>query len=313
MAGYPYRPDLPAPPARGTVDPGDARMAPMLRVMAENLRAQARGFSPPAGVKMRLLQLPAWDGGSLDCFVLEPQDAKEPLPGMVYCHGGGFFLPVQPTALQLAALYAQALEMRAFLPEYRLLPDYASPYPFRDCLSAWQAICTEAGQLAVDPCRMLLYGESAGGALAAGLALWLRDHEKKQTKGQLLVYPVLDNRCSRYPSMVRYSQAAWTLGSNLAMWKNYLRDGDQDMKPYLIPMQAETVDGLPAAYIEPQEIDILRDEGIAYARRLEQAGCPVRLQVVEGSYHGFDADTANPFVRRIIGQRTAAMEWMLGL
>lgn len=313
MAEYPYRPDLPAPPVRGTVDPGDPRMAPMLRVMAENLRAQARWFSPPAGVKMRLLQLPAWDGSSLDCFVVEPQDAEEALPGMVYCHGGGFFLPVQPAALQLAALYAQALGLRVFLPEYRLLPDYTAPYPFRDCLSAWQAICAKAGQLAVDPCRMLLYGESAGGALAAGLALWLRDHEKKQPKGQLLVYPVLDNRCSRYPSMVRYSQAAWPLGSNLAMWKNYLRDGDGGMKSYLIPMQAEKVDGLPAAYIEPQEIDILRDEGIAYARRMEQAGCPVRLQVVEGSYHGFDADTANPFVRRIIDQRTAAMEWMLGL
>ncbi len=313
MAGYPYRPDLPAPPARGTVDPGDARMAPMLRVMAENLRAQARGFAPPAGTNLRLVQLPAWDGGSLDCFVAEPQDAKAPLAGMLYCHSGGFFLPVQPAALQLDALYAQPLGLRVIVPEYRLLPAYASPYPFRDCLSAWQAICAAAGPLAADPQRLLLYGESAGGALAAGLALWLRDHGEKQPKGQLLVYPVLDNRCSRYPSMVRYSQAAWPLGSHLAMWKNYLRDGCQGLEPYLIPMQADNVAGLPAAYIEPQEIDILRDEGVAYARRLEQAGCPVRLEVAEGSYHGFDAHITNPFVRRMAARRMAAMEWMLGL
>ena len=307
MARYPYRADL-TPPARLTLpDLADPKLAPAVRVLVKNLQAQVRGFTPPPRVRVRLIEVPAWDGIQIECFVLEPADAPGSLPGMLYCHGGGFFLPLQPMMLQLAAQYADEIQMRIYLPEYRFLPEYASPYPFRDCLSVWRWLCDHATQEKVNAARLLLYGESAGGTLAAGLALWQRAHSGPAPCGQLLIYPVLDNRCSQYASMRQYSEAVWPLRSNLAMWRGYLKNGMDGLADYLVPGRAQALAGLPPAYIEPQEIDILHDEAVAYAAKLQQAGNTVVLNPVAGSYHGFDVEVQNPVVQQVVRQRIAAM------
>ena len=157
----------------------------------------------------------------------------------------------------------------------------------------------------------LLYGESAGGTLAAGLALWARDHGIRAANGQCLVYPVMDNRCSRYASMRLYSDAAWPLKNNLTMWREYLKNGKDGLDDYLVPMTAPDVSNLPKAYIEPQQIDTLRDEAIAYANRLQNAGKKVSLRSVEGSYHGFDADWEYAFVQDVVRGRITQMREML--
>lgn len=226
------------------------------------------------------------------------------LPTMLYCHGGGFFLPIQPMMMELAAEFARELGIRVILPEYRILPEYPSPYPFRDCLSILKEILER-------DVPYLLYGESVGGTLAAGLALWARDQKALPAKGQCLIYPALDNRCSRYASMRLYAEAAWPLKNNLTMWREYLKNEKDGLDAYLIPMTASNVTGLPRAYIEAQQIDTLRDEAIAYARKLKEAENPVTLKIIEGSYHGFDADTRNPFVRKVVEERMKQMCEML--
>ena len=97
------------------------------------------------------------------------------------------------------------------------------------------------------------------------------------------------------------------------MWQAYLPDPAalRKLETYLVPMRATDVGGLPSVYIEPQEFDILRDEALAFAQRLEEAGVPVSRNLIQGSYHGFDADTHNPFVRRVITQRLEALRLML--
>lgn len=147
--------------------------------------------------------------------------------------------------------------------------------------------------------------------MAAGLALWTRDHAARPAKGQCLIYPTLDNRCSRYASMRLYAEAAWPLKNHLTIWREYLKNGKEGLDEYLVPMTAPDVSALPPAYVEPQQIDILRDEGIAYAKRLENAGNRVTLNIVEGSYHGFDADTQNLFVQKVVQKRIEQMRKML--
>lgn len=236
---------------------------------------------------------------------------KEAVPGMLYCHGGGFFLPTQPMMVKLAAQYARELGIRVFLPEYRILPDYPNPVPFQDCLSVWNWIQSNGTELNTDVEKLLLYGESAGGTLAAGLALWQRENLGHKAVGQMLIYPALDNRFSRYSSMRQYSEAAWPLKNNLIMWKQYLKNGAGEREDYIIPMKAQDVSNLPPAYVEVQQFDILHDEAAAYAQRLQNAGVPTRLSEIEGSYHGFDADTENPFVQSVVRQRIRAMVEML--
>lgn len=304
MTRYPYSPALKPPGKWASLDFADPRLTPAIRVMVRGIQEEVFSFSPPAGVTLCHVSHAVWDDETIACYVFEPEGGCPKLPTMLYCHGGGFFLPIQPMMMELAAQYAAELGIRVYLPEYRILPKYPNPYPFRDCLCILEEIQKQ-------DIPYLLYGESAGGTLAAGLALWARDHGMKPACGQCLIYPVLDNRCSRYASMRLYAEAAWPLKNNLTMWREYLKNGKDGLDDYIVPMTAPDVSALPPAYIEPQQIDILREEAIAFANRLEDAGNHVILNVIEGSYHGFDADTQNPFVQKIVRKRIEQMREML--
>lgn len=306
MTAYPYRRELKAPGNWTSIDFSNPRLASSIRILTQQTSEQTSS-SLQNICHCDQEKVTVWDGEKIDCYVFEPGSAGRSHRAMLYCHGGGFFLPVQPMMVHLAAQYARELGVRVYLPEYRILPEHPNPYPFRDCLSILQWMLErEEGDY-------LLYGESAGGTLAAGLALYARDHGMKPAKGQCLIYPVLDNRCSRYPSMRAYMEAAWPLRNNIAMWQQYLKQGDAGLKSYVIPMQADHFENLPDAYIEPQQIDILRDEAIAYGEKLENAGVDVVLNLVEGSYHGFDADTENEFVQSIVSKRIDVMQTMLAV
>ncbi len=304
MARYPYSPALKPPGNWTSVDFADPRLAPAIRLMVRSIQSDVSSSLSPDGLVLRREQAKVWDGETIDCCIFEPEGAGTNLPALLYCHGGGFFLPIQPMMMHLAGQYALELGIRVYLPEYRILPEYPNPYPFRDCLSILEEI---QGQ----DVPYLLYGESAGGTLAAGLTLWTRDHGTRPANGQCLIYPVLDNRCSRYASMRLYAEAAWPLKNNLTMWREYLKNGKDGLDDYLVPMAVPDVSALPPAYIEPQQIDTLRDEAIAYANRLQTAGNNVRLHTIEGSYHGFDADWENPFVQEVVRKRILQMREML--
>lgn len=309
MAAYQYRPELKPPKTLGNIDFGNPALAPMVRMVVQNLRRTTRAWTPPEGISFRTVSVSSKDGECIECFVVEPED-DSPLPGMMYCHGGGFYLPLEPPALELAAVYAQKLRVRVFLPEYRLLPDHPYPVPLQDCRTVWNEMAAQADRLHLNG-RILLYGESAGGALAAGLAQQLRDEGEPSPCGQVLVYPALDDRSEMYPSVEWYSGAVWTKRANTQMWIGYLKNGFQGPEGYAVPLRGTDFTGLPPAYIEPQEIDLLRDEGAAYGERLREAGVPVKVNIIEGSYHGFDADVENPFVQTVLEQRIRAMADML--
>lgn len=310
MAGYQYRPELKQPKPLGGIDFGNPALAPMVRMVTQNLRQAARAWAPSDGVTVRVLSILSTDGTAVECFVVEAETDK-PLPGLLYCHGGGFFLPLEVPALELAAVYAKKLSVRVFLPKYHLLPEHPYPVPLQDCRAVWDEMSAQAARHRLDG-RVLLYGESAGGALAAGLAQQLRDEGAPSPCGQVLVYPALDDRSERYPSAEAYSGAVWTKQANARMWSCYLKNGFRGPEGYAVPLRGGDFSGLPPAYIEPQGIDLLRDEGVAYGERLREAGVPAQVNIIEGSYHGFDTDIENPFVQTVLEQRVRAMADMLG-
>lgn len=309
MHQYPYRSELKQPKTLGGIDFGNPALAPMVRMVTQNLRQAARAWAPPGGVSVRTIHVPSQDGEPVKCFVVGP-NRDEALPGILYCHGGGFFLPLEVPALELAVVYAKKLRARVFLPDYRLLPDHPYPVPLQDCRAVWDEMCVHTDEYRLDG-RALLYGESAGGALAAGLAQQLRDEGEHLPCGQILVYPALDDRSGRYPSVERYSGAVWTRRANTQMWSGYLKNGFQEPEGHAVPLRAADFSLLPPAYIEPQGIDLLRDEAVAYGERLREAGVPIQVNIIEGSYHGFDMDVENPFVQSVIDQRVRVMAGML--
>lgn len=307
-----YSSELAAPQRMPDIDPQKPAMAGMLRMMALTHKKAKAEFLPPEDLQRKDITVLSDDGTEVPCIVIEPAGRDELLPGIIMIHGGAFYLPLQVYALILACSYARDLGARIILPEYRLVPGHAAPAQLEDCMSVWKKFSENGPAYGIDPGRILVGGDSAGAALAAGMCIALRDKGGRLPKGQLLLYPVLDNRSERYASCTRYAgEAGWTLKANQLMWAAYLKQTEDKMLPYLIPMRCADLSGLPPAYIEPQEIDILCDEACAYAEALRAAGVPAELNLISGSYHGFDKDTESPLVHRVLAQRVSAAREML--
>lgn len=286
---YPYNPELTVSDQLSKIDLFNPALRPMVAMLVKSQRATARSWTSPAGVSLRMETY-----GGVECFVLEPsKEGKHPL--MVYCHGGAFLLPVQPSTLRLAAHYAAALGMQVVVPEYRLLPSYPVPAAQNDILGVCEAVCPT-----------LLYGESAGGALAACVAPKLGG-----LRGLMLVYPVLDDRETGYLSKNLYPDAPWPLRSNRAMWKEYL--GVISDPGQLVPMKLESLSVFPSTHVEAEEIDLLRDEALRFAQLLLDNGVAVTTSVNSGAYHGFDTQFDCPYVQRVLAQRVTALKQLGGL
>ncbi len=275
---YPYSHELHPPRKTADIDVTRPGTKVMLKILVKTHQKQTEGFVPPAGVLLKRETI-----ADVPCLVLEPETGAEAT--MLYCHGGAFYLPTQVTSLNLASIYAKRLDLRVILPEYSLTPDHPAPKALEECRCV---------QRAVKP--QLVYGESAGAAIAAMLEPCL---------GQMLIYPVTDDR--HYPSRDAYPLAIWTAASNASMWQAYLRDCPEEEWAEIVPMRRENWNGASPAYIETQEFDILRDEGEAFAKRLEAADVPVEYHLIAGSYHGFDAELESPLVQRVLAQR---IDWL---
>lgn len=243
----------------------------------------------------------SFDDIELPYFEFTPTTKKSVYPAMIYYHGGGFMFPIQKAMMNNSSLYAQNTGVKVFLPEYRLSLDSSCNTTLEDCYSMLKYVFEHAKELQVDPERVLLYGDSAGGCLAAGVALLNRDRDNYPLRAQMLLYPVCDNESEKYESMEKYKEAVWSKNSNEQMWRLYLGRGVEN-EAYVIPMKND-LHHLPPAYIEPQQMDTLRDEAIAYANKLKNAGIKVDLNVISGSYHGFDADLKSPLVKRVFEKR----------
>lgn len=210
-----------------------------------------------------------------------------PLPAMVYCHGGAFAFgnldSEHGRCLDLAATGVLVVSV-----DYRLAPEHVFPAGLDDCYAALQWLHGSASELGVDCNRLAVAGASAGGALAAAVALMARDREGPPLAFQLLVYPVLDDRMSS-SSMQQFADAAvFTPADAALMWRHYLGPGSDVPPSYAAPARAASLAELPPAYILAAALDPLRDEAVAYALRLQEAGVAVELHLVPRAPHGFD-------------------------
>lgn len=277
MMNYPYNPQLHPPQKTADIDLSRPGTKVMLKILVKTHQKQTEAFVPPAGITLKRETI-----GDVPCFVAEPETGAE--TKMLYCHGGAFYLPTQVTSLNLACIYAREANLRVILPEYSLTPEFPAPKALEECRRVQRAVEPE-----------LVYGESAGAALAALL---------EPRRGRMLIYPVTDDR--DYPSRAAYPLAIWTDASNRSMWQAYLQDVPESELPKIIPMRA-AVENTSPAYVETQEFDILKDEGQAYANRLREAGVVVEHHQIPGSYHGFDGELDSPLVQQVLKNR---IDWL---
>ena len=245
------------------------------------------------------------DGTSIWALWYCPKDIGEPSPCLVNYHGGGFVLPASPHHYSLAREYAQRARCKVLFVEYRLAPKYPFPTAPEDCFSAYLWVLDHAGELGVDPSRVAVAGDSAGGELAAVACLMAERRGKPMPCGQMLIYPVT-GAGSGTGSMKKYTDTPMCNSRDIEKYGHYYTPAPAAAgSVYAAPVKAGSFVGFPAAYVETAEFDCLRDDGILYAQRLRQFGVSAELNNTQGTMHGFDIVLDSPIVRACVDRRVA--------
>lgn len=248
--------------------------------------------TPAPGVEVERHQVPAGDGTMLNAGWYHRQDTNPPGSAVLYLHGGGMIFALE----HIGEMYDVAVReyvatsgVPMLVVDYRVAPEHPHPTPVEDCYSALRWLAENAQALGFDPSRLAVMGDSAGGGLAAGVCLMARDRGGPAVALQLLIYPMLDDRTT-IPDPQLLPFLTWTYDDNITGWGALLGEsaGTDRVSQYAAPARADDLTGLPPTYIDTGDLDIFRDEDIAYARRLADAGVPTELHLHPGCPHAFE-------------------------
>ena len=227
------------------------------------------------------VNIPSGDGDrTIRCLMIRPLDTVANAPAILRFHGGGHVIGVPEMDLPQSSQWAAELGCLVLMVDYRLAPETPAPGPMDDAYAALAWLHAEAATLGIDPARIAVSGTSAGGSMAAGLALLARDRGEFAISFQHLDQPRLDDRMPDNPSTGEF---VWTRESSA--WCRAALGGEGD--PYAHPARAETLAGLPPAFIGVGSLDMFVDECLSYTARLSRDGVPVELVVYPGVFHGF--------------------------
>lgn len=260
---------------------------PVLTVAELRAEVAARVLPPAPPVPSTDHEVPGAGGGRFRVRVYRP-DGPEPVPALVYFHGGGFICGSIEGHDSLCRLLASELACAVASVGYRLAPEHPFPTPVHDAYSALSWVHENADELGVDHTRLAVAGDSAGGTLAT-----VASRQAKERRGPPVLYQVLFYPVTNLASLDTESYRAFATGFGLTraemafLRDQYLPSPEQYTNPSASPLHATNLIGLPPAYIVTAECDPLRDEAEAYAKKLADAGVSTVLERFDGQIHGF--------------------------
>lgn len=240
--------------------------------------------------------------------MLDPAPGSTGRPALLHIHGGGYILGSAEGSAPMLQRYASEAECVVVTVEYRLAPETPFPGSLEDNYAVLHWLVENSASLGIDPARIGVAGESAGGGHAAALAIAARDRGGPAIAFQLLVYPMLDDRTgSSRPASPYIGEYIWRAEHNRWGWSSLLGvpAGSDEVPAGAVPARIQDLSGLPPAFIASGALDIFVEEDIAYAGRLIAAGVPVELYIEPGAFHGFnemvpDAAVSQRFNRRVL-------------
>jgi triacylglycerol lipase len=241
--------------------------------------------------------------------IYTPAGGTAARPAILHIHGGGYVLGSVATNHASNMLLAADVGAVVVSVDYRLAPETPAPGSVEDCYAALCWLHEQAGALGVDPARVAVRGESAGGGLAAALCLLARDRGGPAIAHQNLIYPMLDDRTCITRQPDHLGAFVWTPQANAFGWRSLLgqNPGAADVSPYAAPARANDLSGLPPSFIAVGALDLFLVEDMDYARRLIEAGVATELHVYPGAYHGFDVLPDAPASVRMKQDAAAAL------
>lgn len=310
--------------------PYDPELAAALAVVGEQLpptitpdmiqAMRAGAVTPPIEellsgrtITRRDVTVPGYAGFDMALSIFARADHVAAGPGIYHTHGGGMIIGDRFTGLGVPLDWVERFDAVCVSVEYRLAPEFPDPYLTEDCYAGLVWTAEHAGELGIDPARLIIAGASAGGGLAAGTALLARDRQGPPLLGQVLMCPMLDDRNKTASANQFVGVGVWDRGSNATGWAAYLgeRYGTDDVSIYAAPARAADLSGLPAAFIDVASAEVFRDEAVAYASRIWSDGGVAELHVWPGGFHGFELMA--PYARLSQVSKQTRDDWLARL
>ncbi|KTR93746.1 lipase [Microbacterium testaceum] len=268
-----------------------------------------------AQLQSRDVTISGYGGDDITVSVIEAKGRTGRGPGIFHTHGGGMIMGDRFAGVDSFAEWIHRYNAVLVSVEYRLAPEFPDPYPVEDCYAGLVWTAEHAEELGIERERLLIAGGSAGGGLAAGVALLARDRQGPHLIGQMLMYPMLDDRDATVSTKQIEGVGVWDRKSNLLGWSSLLgeRRGSDDVSIYAAPARALDLSNLPPAFIDCGSAEVFRDENVAYASAIWAAGGRAELHVWPGGFHAFEAfapqaalshdavEARDRWIRRLLG------------
>jgi acetyl esterase/lipase len=287
------------------------------RKLAQRRQTMVTMLKPP-------LEAPAYveeraslrDGGEVSFFVVNAKPGAHG-PGVLHIHGGGYTASSAVGSLPNIQQLAQELDCPIVSVDYRLAPETIWSGSLEDNYAALLWMHAHAAEIGVDPARIAVMGESAGGGHAALLSLAVRDRGEVSLAFQALIYPMIDDRAGTSRKLAEHiGWFGWSPDANRFGWHSFLgcRPGGRKVPVAAVPARVEDLSGLPPAFIGVGGLDLFVEENVEYARRLNAAGVPTELLVMPGAFHGFDMFLPDAAIsQRFTAAKVSALRRGLGI
>jgi acetyl esterase/lipase len=296
------------------IPPGDFRDVQQARARTEALLEPMNALVDTAGVTISDREIAGPEGPvRVRIYTGEGDAPAGGRPALLDIHGGGFVTGSIDMEHAFAVAVVRELGAVVVTVDYRLAPEHPFPAGVEDCYAALSWVHSEATGLGVDASRVAVSGQSAGGGLAAAVALLARDRGGPPLCFQFLGIPELDHRLETTSMRTFVDTPIWHRPNAELSWRYYLGDDPGDVSPYASPAVAVDLSGLPPAYVTTMEFDPLRDEGIIYALRMMEAGVTVELHSFPGTFHGSAVMTTAAVSRRANAEMIVALRRGLGV
>lgn len=293
-------------------------------MVAPELRRQTRIMSLPLPLRSALgrhilRSMVAWIGAGQTAGVsIEEQSpfriyrphVRQSDAALLWIHGGGYLIGHPKQDDRFLGQTAAELGIMVVSVDYRLAPEHPFPAPLDDCLNAWNWMAESARELAINPDKMVIGGQSAGAGLAAALAQRVSASEGPAPIAQWLFCPMIDDRTATNRSLDSIRHRLWNNPLNHYGWQAYLgvAPGTASLPPYAAAARLADLSPLPPSWLGVGDIDLFHDEAQEYARRLGEAGVDTTLVIVPGAPHGFESWAADAAISK--AYLASAREWL---
>lgn len=259
---------------------------------------------PDKNTDVKKITIKTKDNPALDLIIFKPKKIKEKANCLVYFAGGAYMMVPTSVHKKNIIYYTKEANCVCILVLYRLAPKHPFPSAHLDAYEALEYVFKNAEKLGVNPNKIVVGGDSAGGNLAASVCLLDRDNGYDRIKGQMLVYPALDYGSEIKSRQIYTDTPMFNSKAEKFMLKTYYKHGFPKIwEGYAFPCKNENLKNLPPAYIETAEFDCLRDDGIKYAHLLKDNGVNSTLFETTGTMHGYDAARSSPITKEGLKSR----------